>query len=85
MSRGKIFALVFYAILAVLAITQAGTPFGGWVNWLIIALVAVHALEVLLHFRKCRAAPGSLVGNMLGVFVFGFLHVKDMDAAVARG
>ena len=37
----KIGALIFYAVLAALAITQAGTLGGTVVNWIIVALVVI--------------------------------------------
>ena len=83
MSSGKIGALVLYVILAALAITQAGTQIGTVVNWIIVGLVAVHALEVVVFFKLCREAPGSLVGNLINVFVFGYFHTQEMKAKVA--
>ena len=83
MSSGKIGALVLYVILAALAITQAGTQIGTVVNWIIVGLVAVHALEVVVFFKLCREAPGSLVGNLINVFVFGYFHTQEMKANVA--
>ena len=41
MSSGKIGALIFYAVLALLAFTQAGTQVGTVVNWIIVGLVLV--------------------------------------------
>ena len=78
MSRGKIGSLVVYAILAVLAITQAGTQVGTVVNWIIGALVVVHAIEVLVFFKRCQSAGGSLPGHLLSVFVFGYFHTKEL-------
>ncbi|MFK8047550.1 MAG: hypothetical protein AB8B81_03850 [Halioglobus sp.] len=83
MSSGKIVALVFYAILAALAVTQAGTQLGTIVNWIIIGLVAIHALEVVVFIKLCREAPGSFVGNLVNVFIFGYFHTQEMKAAVA--
>ena len=78
MSSGKKGALVLYAILAILAITQAGTQIGAVVNWVIIGLVAIHALEVVIYFNLCRKAGGSLVGHLLNVFVFGYFHTQEI-------
>ena len=80
MSRGKIGALVLYAVLAALAITQAGTSTGTVVNWIIFALVVVHALEVVIFFKLCREAGGSLPGHLLNVFVFGYFHTQELKA-----
>ena len=78
MSSGKKGALVFYAILAILAITQAGTQIGTVVNWVILGLVIIHALEVVVFFNLCKKAGGSLAGHLLNVFVFGYFHTREI-------
>ncbi len=83
MSSGKIGAVVFYAILAVLAFTQAGTQIGAIVNWIIIGLVAVHALEVIVFFKLCRDSEGSLVGHLINVFIFGYFHTQELKVNAA--
>lgn len=83
MSTGKIGALVLYAILAVLAIMQAGTQTGTVVNWIIVALVAVHALEVVIFYKLCRDSEGSLFGHLMNVFIFGYFHTKELKANAA--
>ncbi len=80
MSRGKKGALIFYAILAVLAITQAGTLTGTVANWIILGLVVVHTLEVVVFYKLCRDAGGSLPGHLLNVFVFGYFHTQELKA-----
>ena len=80
MSVGKISALVFYAVLAVLAITQAGTQVGAIVNWIIIGLVLVHSLEVIIFYKLCRDAGGSLAGHLLNIFIFGYFHKKELGS-----
>ena len=81
MSTGKIGSLVIYAILALLAITLAGSQVGTISLRIIQALVVIHALEVLIFFKLCRDAGGSLPGHLLNVFLFGFFHVKELKAA----
>ena len=78
MSTGKKGALLLYAILAILAVTQAGTQIGSVVNWIIMGLVVVHALEVVIFFNMCRKAGGSLGGHLLQLFVFGYFHMKEI-------
>lgn len=82
MSAGKIGSLVLYAVLAVVAITQAGTTAGSVANWIIVVLVAAHVLEMIILFGLCRKAPGSLGGNLLQVFLFGYFHMVEMKASV---
>ena len=83
MSKGKIAALFCYVLLAVLAITQAGTAVGTMVNWIIVALVVVHALEVVIFFKLCKNAGGSLLGHLFNVFMFGYLHTAELKARAA--
>ena len=82
MSNGKIGALVLYAILALLAFTQADSQIGTISFRIIQALVIVHALEVVIFFKLCRDAGGSLPGHLLNIFVFGYFHMKELKAAV---
>ena len=83
MSRGKIAALVCYVFLAILAVTQAGSTVGTFVNWIILALVVIHALEVVVFFKLCKNAGGSLLGHLFNVFVFGYLHTAELKASAA--
>lgn len=84
MSTGKIVLLVIYAVLAALALTQGAAPVGVWSLRLIVLLVVVHSIEVLVFFKTCREAGGSMVGHILNVFLFGVLHVKDIKAGAAN-
>ena len=81
MSAGKIIALVLYAVLAALAITQAGSTAGIWATRIILVLVVAHSLEVLVFFKACQRAGGSLAGHLVNVFLFGVLHMKEVNAA----
>ena len=80
MSAGKIGSLVLYAVLAVLAITQAGTSVATLAVWVLLVLAVVHAIEMLIFFRLCQSASGSLPGNLLQVFLFGYFHTVEMKA-----
>lgn len=81
MSKGKIVLLVLYAVLAVLAVGQSGTQAGVIAQWIILALVVVHTVELAVFFPLCRKAGGSLVGHMISLFLFGVLHVKELREA----
>lgn len=81
MSPGKIVLLVIYAVLAVFAFVQPGTPVGEWSLRILMILVLVHCLEVMVFFKACRAAGGSLPVHLLNVFLFGVLHMKDIKDA----
>jgi hypothetical protein len=80
MSAGKIGCLVLYAVLVMLAITQAGTSVATLAVWVLLVLAVAHAIEVLIFFRLCQRAPGSLLGNLLQLFIFGYFHMVEMKA-----
>jgi uncharacterized protein YhhL (DUF1145 family) len=85
MSSGKIVLLVIYAVLAALAITQSTSPAGVWALRLIVILAVVHTVEMVVFFKACQRAGGSLAGHLLNVFLFGVIHVKDIKAAQGAG
>ena len=80
MSSGKIGCLVLYVVLAMLAITQAGTSVATLAVWALLIVAVVHGIEMIVLFRLCQSAPGSLPGNLLQVFLFGYFHMVDMKA-----
>jgi len=81
MSAVKIAILVGYAILGALALTQAGSPAGAWSAKILLILVVAHAVEVVVFFKVCQRAGGSLVGHLFNVLLFGVFHVKEIKAA----
>lgn len=81
MSRGKIGCLVLYAVLAVLAVTQAGSQVGQIASWLIVVLVLAHLAEVLVFFKTAKEAGGSLAAHLVNIFIFGFFHVQEIKRA----
>jgi uncharacterized protein YhhL (DUF1145 family) len=68
-------------VLAALVITQAGTTAATVAGWVLVALVAAHSVEMVVYYRLCQQAGGSLPGNLLQVFVFGYFHMIQMKAA----
>ncbi len=84
MSAGKVVLLVVYAVLAALALTQAGSAAGTWAVRIIVILAVAHTVEVLVFFKACQRAGGSLVGHLFNVFLFGVLHMKDIKAAQGK-
>ena len=79
MSTPKIVTLLVYAVLAALAITQGGTtPLGVWSLRILAILAAAHAIEMVVFFKLCKQASGSLAGNLINVFLFGVIHAGEM-------
>ena len=85
MSAGKIVLLVVYAVLAGLALTQGDSSVGVWALRLLGLLVVVHCIEVVVFFKACKEAGGSMGMHLLNVFLFGVLHMKDIKEAQAAG
>ncbi len=85
MSAGKIVLLLIYAVLAVLALTQGESAVGIWSLRILVLLAVVHFIEVLVYFRLCKAAGGSLAGHLVNVFLFGVLHVNELKAKQVAG
>jgi len=81
MSAPKIVLLTIYVVLAGLALTQGGTPAGDWGLRILGILAVVHCIEVLVFFKTCQQAGGSLPVHLLNVFFFGVLHVKEIKAS----
>jgi hypothetical protein len=81
MSVPKIVLLVVYAVLAGLALTQGDSAIGIWSLRILILFAVVHAIETAVYFKLCAQAPGSLIGHLINVFLFGVLHVNQLKAA----
>jgi uncharacterized protein YhhL (DUF1145 family) len=84
MSAAKIILLVVYAVLAGLALTQGDSTAGAWSLRLLAILGVVHLIEVMVFFKLCKAAGGSLIGHLVSVFLFGVLHVTELKAAQTK-
>ncbi len=78
MSTPKIVTLLTYAVLAGLAFTQGGTPLGVWSLRILAILALAHAIEMVVFFKLCKQASGSLAGNLINVFLFGVIHAGEM-------
>ena len=85
MSATKIAILVGYAILGALALTQSGSPAGAWSAKILLILVIAHAVEVIVFFKACQRAGGSLAGHLFNVLLFGVFHMKEIKAAQGAG
>lgn len=73
--------IALYVVLAVLAIAQGDSSAGIWAGRVLFILAVVHLIETAVFFNLCKTAKGSLGGNLLSVFLFGVLHVKELKAA----
>ena len=81
MSAAKIVLLGGYLILGALALTQIGSPVGTWSARILLILAIAHTVEMIVFFKACQRAGGSLVGHLFNVLLFGVLHMKEIKAA----
>jgi uncharacterized protein YhhL (DUF1145 family) len=73
---GVIVAWVFGFGAPLLAPGSSAAVVGGW---LLGILVVAHAVECVVFLPRLRRAPGSLPGHLLRTFVFGILHVRELE------
>jgi uncharacterized protein YhhL (DUF1145 family) len=80
--RIKIVLLVFYLLLAWVAITQPLTLGATISQGLLVLLVALHLLECWVYRDLIREAPGSPGWHLFNVFMFGVIHMLVMKSAI---
>ena len=83
MPRAKIIALILYAIMGFLALSQPETPLGVWSLRILIILAVAHTVEMFVFFKACQRARGSMAGHMLNVFLFGVVHMQGLKKSGA--
>ena len=83
MPRAKIIALILYAIMGFLALSQPETPLGVWSLRILIILAVAHTVEMFVFFKACQRAGGSMAGHMLNVFLFGVVHMQGLKKSGA--
>ena len=81
MSPIKIATLALYAVLAALALTQSTSAVGIWSLRILVILAAAHTVEMVVFFKACQRAGGSLVGHLVNVFLFGVFHMQELKKA----
>ena len=81
MSTAKIVLLLVYAILIAVLVFAGGSTAATYAGYFLGLLVLVHVVEVLVFFKQCKQAGGSLPMHLLNVFLFGVLHVKELNKA----
>ena len=80
---GKLLLLAVYGVAAgsYLTALPLAPDAVHWVRVAAAVLLAVHALEVLICFRKVALHKGPVLDSVLLTLLFGVLHWKPMDDA----
>ncbi len=78
MSTTKLLILAVYAVIVAVAVVAAGTTAGNYALWTLLILVAVHSVEMVVFYKRCREAGGSIVGHLFNVFLFGVFHMREL-------
>ena len=78
MSAAKMILRASYAVLAGLALFVGDTQAGIWGLRILMILAVVHMVEVVVFFKTCQRAGGSVPGHLLNVFLFGVIHVREI-------
>mgnify|MGYP001825852467 CR=1 FL=1 len=80
MSGAKMGILASYLALALVAVLVSGQA-ASYAMWVLGILALAHLVEVVVFYRRCQQAPGSLAAHLLNVFLFGIFHIKELDKA----
>lgn len=79
MSSTKIAMLVGYLVLAVLGVTYAGSAVGVWSVRILGVLALAHIIEMAVFYSRCKQAGGSMVAHLANVFLFGVVHIRELQ------
>lgn len=85
MSAMKSLILIAWVALAVVAVIAAGSTAGNVALWIMGALVLAHLVEMVVFFKRCQGAGGSMAIHMVNVFLFGVFHIKELPTPGATG
>lgn len=83
MNTAKVVLSLTYIALLALAIGVAGGQLAVYAGWVLLVLIIAHAVEVVLFFNRCRQAEGSTLWHLVQVFLFGVLHVRQLEPAAS--
>ncbi|RMF86562.1 MAG: DUF1145 domain-containing protein [Nitrospirae bacterium] len=80
MSLPKVAVLVGWAVMAAGFLAPEGSLLARAGPPLLGATAAIHALEVLVFRERIRRGRGGPLRHVLGTLVFGFFHVREIEA-----
>ena len=80
MSGTKIAILASYLVLALVAVMADGL-LSSYAMYVLGGLALAHLVEIVLFYKRCQQAGGSLPVHVLSVFLFGIFHVKELEKA----
>ena len=80
MSVPKIAVLVAWAIMAAGFFAPAGSLLARVGPPLFALTAAIHIAEIAVFRERIRRGPGGPLRHVVGTLVFGFLHVREIEA-----
>ena len=78
MSSTKLAILAIYAVIVAVAIVMGGSTAGTFATGLLLLLAVAHLVEMMIFYKRCKEAGGSLAGHMLQMFLFGVFHIREL-------
>lgn len=78
----KLGTLLFYVVLAWVALTQPLTLGANISIGVLVLLAVAHAVEMYLYRDLINRAPGTPGWHALNVFLFGVFHMVEMKEAI---
>ncbi len=80
MSLPKVAVLVGWVVMAAGFLAPAGSLLARVGPPLFLLTAAIHAVEVVVFRRRIREGRGGPLRHVLGTLVFGFFHVREIEA-----
>lgn len=78
MSSAKLAILASYAALIAIAVFLPGSTAATFALGLLLLLAVAHLVEMMIFYKRCKAAGGSMARHMLHLFLFGVFHVREL-------
>lgn len=77
MAKAGVIAAWLLGLASLFASGGSSTALAG--RWLLGILAVAHGVECLVFLPRLRRASGPLTGHLLRTFVFGILHVRELE------
>jgi hypothetical protein len=82
MKSPKLFVLLLWLLLGGSFLLPSGSTLAAIGRAGFFLMAAAHIVEFFVYLPLLRKAPGSLAFHFTNVFVFGFVHYREVRAGV---